>query len=111
MAWLLPRVYQARRARTTSGLLDLGGFFLKAMDLVLRRHSGQAAGLAGNDQAALVGKDDELGAVSGVQLHEDARHMRFAGQRANEQALGDLGVGQARGDEPEDLDLPGGERG
>src|SRR6185437_14760039 len=78
--------------------------------LLLRRYSRKATGLPGNDQAALVGEDDELGAVPGVELHQDPRYMRFAGQRADEQALSDLGVRQARGDEPEDLDLPGGER-
>src|SRR6266487_4963833 len=36
--------------------------------LVLQRDSGQATGLPGNNQAALVGEDDELGAVPGVQL-------------------------------------------
>lgn len=34
-------------------------------------YSGQAAGLAGNDQAALVGQDDQLGPVPGVQFHQD----------------------------------------
>src|SRR6266702_5276007 len=66
--------------------------------------------LAGDDQAALISDDDQLGPVPGVQLGEDPGHVRLAGQRADEQPGGDLGVGQAAGDQREDLQLPCGER-
>jgi hypothetical protein len=66
--------------------------------------------LAGDDEAALIGDDHQLGPVPGVELGEDPRHVRLAGQRADEQPGGDLGVGQAASDQREDLQLPRGER-
>src|SRR5882724_1058875 len=66
--------------------------------------------LAGYDQPALVGDDHQLGPVPGIQLGQDPRYVRLAGQRADEQPGGDLGVGKAGGDQREDLQLPRGER-
>ena len=43
------------------------------------------------------------------QLGQDAAHMGLGGGVADEELAGDLGVGQAPSDEPQNLDLPLGE--
>jgi hypothetical protein len=48
---------------------------------------------AGDGQPCLDGADGGLGAVGYFQLGEDAPHLRFYGAHAEEQVLGDLGVG------------------
>ena len=67
--------------------------------------------VAWGHQPAFVGDDDELGAVARVQLGHDAADVGLGGQRAEEQAGGDLVVGQALGDQPEDLTLAVGQAG
>jgi hypothetical protein len=49
------------------------------------------------DEAGLVGDNDELSAVAGVQLHHGALDMSAHGQRAEEELSGDLLVGIAFG--------------
>jgi hypothetical protein len=68
-----------------------------------------AVAFPGNDEPALVGENHQLGPVPGVELGEDARHMRLAGESADLQQSTDLGVGQPTGDQFDDLDLPGGQ--
>ena len=43
--------------------------------LARRRYAGKTTGLPGNDQTALVGEDNQLGAVPGFQFHQDVRYM------------------------------------
>jgi RND superfamily putative drug exporter len=55
--------------------------------------------------------NDQLHPIPGTELGEDPRDVGLRGERAEHQALGDLGVGQPLGDEDEDLALPRGELG
>src|SRR6516162_5426743 len=55
------------------------------------------------------GEGDELGAVDDVELAENVGEVGLDGGAGNEQAGGDVGVGQAFGDEPYHLPLGGGE--
>ena len=52
-----------------------------------------------------------LGAAGGAELAEDVRHVHAGGLRRDEQHRGDLPVAAARGDEPEHLAFPAGQRG
>jgi len=58
---------------------------------------------AWRDKAGFVGEGDELGAVAAGQLAEDAADVRLGGQRADHEPPRDFVVGQAGGDEAEDL--------
>ena len=58
--------------------------------------SGRAARL---DQAGLVGEDHRLDPVAQAELGQDPADMRLHGGLGDEQPAGDLGVGQAAGDE------------
>src|SRR6266699_4445921 len=78
---------------------------------LVRGRYARSMRLAWDDEAALVGDDDQLGPVPGVELGEDPGHMRLAGQRADEQPGGDLCVGETAGDQREDLEFPRCERG
>ena len=66
---------------------------------------------AGGDEAGFVGDDDELGSVSGVEFHHGPVDVGLGGGWADDQAFSDVVVGQAGGDEGEDLSLAGGEIG
>src|SRR5580692_1759917 len=66
---------------------------------------------AGREEAGFVGNDDELGSVSGVELHHGPVDMCLGGGRADDQAFSDVVVGQAGGDQGEDLSLAGRETG
>jgi len=61
---------------------------------------------AGADQAGLVGQDDRLDAVAQAQLGQNAADVRLHGRLGDEQALGDLRVGQPGGHLDKDLPLP-----
>ena len=61
---------------------------------------GSALGRRGGDQAGLVGEHHRLGAVAQAELGEHPRHVRLHRVLAHHQAAGDLGVGQAAGDQP-----------
>jgi hypothetical protein len=63
--------------------------------------SGRAAGA---DDSAFVGEDDDLDAVAEVELGEDAGDMAFDGRVAEVELRGDLGVGEAAREQPQDLD-------
>src|ERR1700753_2833250 len=65
--------------------------------------------LRGAGEAALVGDHHQLDAVASAELHQDPRDMGLRGQRAEDEALGDLGVGQSLRDEGEHLQLTRGE--
>src|ERR1022692_3999892 len=66
---------------------------------------------AGGDEAGFVGDDGELGSVSGVEFHHGPVDVCLGGGWADGQAFSDVVVGQAGGDEGEDLPLAGGEIG
>src|SRR5919107_791801 len=61
------------------------------------------SGVAWGDQAGFVGEDDELGAVAGVELGHGPVDVGLGGHRADHHAVGDLGVGQALGDQGDGL--------
>src|SRR5436190_14852613 len=54
------------------------------------------------DEAALVGSDDGLDAVPGAELGQHVAYVGLDGLHAEEQLGGDLGVGPALRDEPQD---------
>ena len=62
-----------------------------------------------DDQPSLVGEDDRLAAVAQLELGEDAADVGLHRLLRDDEALRDLGVGQALGDEPQHLGLPRGE--
>lgn len=66
---------------------------------------------AGRDQAGLVRGDDRLGPVSEVELGQDAGDVRLDRGLAELEADGEFGVGEAAGEQPEDVQLAGGQRG
>src|SRR5829696_3441459 len=70
------------------------------------RKSGGGAGL---DQSGFVGDDDGLYAVAQAELLEDPRDVRLDGRLAEEELLGDLGVRAAAGEQPQHVDLAGGQ--
>ena len=57
----------------------------------------------------LVGEHDRLDAVAEVELLEDVRDVRLHGRLADEELLPDLGVGEAVGDQAQDLELARGQ--
>src|SRR5258708_16034100 len=63
------------------------------------------------DEAGLVGDDDELGAVAGVQFHHGPLDVGADGQRPEEELPGDLLVGVALGGQRHHLALTGGQAG
>jgi hypothetical protein len=54
-----------------------------------------SAGLAGCDEASLVSEGDERGAVVAVELAQDVVDVGLCGQRADDEAAGDLGVAES----------------
>jgi hypothetical protein len=44
------------------------------------------------DESSFVGEGDELGAIVAVEFGEDAADVRLGGERADEEAPGDVGV-------------------
>ena len=56
-------------------------------------------------RAAFVGEDHGLHTVSKAELGEDVGHVGLDGRLAEEQGGGDLGVGEALGDELEYLEF------
>ena len=73
-----------------------------ADDYIRRMYAGQLP--PGHDQPALVGDHHQLGPVARRQLGEDPADVRLGGGRAEAQPAGDLGVGQALGDQRQHLD-------
>ena len=72
----------------------------EAIALLIEKEStsGHAMpGRRGADQAGLVGDDDELGAVAGVQFRHGALDVGAHGQRAEEEPFRDLAVSSAFG--------------
>src|SRR6266581_1727649 len=65
----------------------------------------------GTDEAGLVGDDDELGAVAGVQFHHGPLDMGTYRMGAEEELSGDLIVGMSFGGQGHDLAFPDGEAG
>src|SRR4030095_12805860 len=61
--------------------------------------------IAGTHQPGLVGQDDGLNAVAEVQLAEDARDVALDRRLAEEQALGELGVGKPLCEQLQDFEL------
>jgi probable F420-dependent oxidoreductase len=68
-----------------------------------------AAGWLG-DQALAVGNGGGFRAAGGAQLAQDVRDVHAGGLRRDVQDGGDLAVAAARGDEPEHLAFPAGQR-
>ena len=56
-----------------------------------------------------VGEDDGLHAIAQAELHQHAGHVGLDGGVADDQLGGDLLVGEAAGEQLEDLELAGGE--
>jgi hypothetical protein len=63
------------------------------------------------DEAGLVGDDDELGAVTGIQFGHGALDVGAYGQRADDEFPGDLVVGLALGGQGHHLTFAGREEG
>src|SRR5215211_213735 len=82
------RTATTRSRSSTPGKLAAGGS--------IRRGSGL-------DQAALVGDHDELGAVAGAELEQDAADVGLGGGGADDQPFGDLLVAEAGGDQGQHL--------
>ena len=73
--------------------------------------SGRAVARSdGGDESRFVGDDDELGAVAGAELGEDAAHVGLDRREADMQPVGDLGVGEALRDERQHFALTLGEQ-
>src|SRR6266508_6363827 len=77
--------------------------------LLLREE--MSAGRARRSEPGLVGGDDRLDAVAQPELAQDARHVRLDRRLAEKQALGQLGVREAAGQQAQHLELALGERG
>lgn len=60
-------------------------------------------------QSVLVGADDCLGAVAGVDLGEEVVDVALDGAFGDDESLGDLAVGKTGGDEGEHFGFSGGE--
>ena len=81
---------------------------LRARRTATRRHSycrsaaigsvaaGGSAGVAGDDDAVLVGEDDGLHSVSQAELHQQAADVGLDGRFRHDQSLGDLAVRAVR---------------
>ena len=61
------------------------------------------------DQPGLVDEDDGLDPVADTELAQQARDVAFDGGLADEEPAGELGVGQAAGEQPQDLGFPAGQ--
>src|SRR5215211_8234880 len=72
---------------------------------------GSPSALSGLNEAGLVGEDDGLDAVAEAEFLQEARDMCLDGRVADDELLGDLGVGEAAREEPQDLELAGGQLG
>ena len=99
-----------RRGRGLPGLVE--PFELTRERVVEQRPGGDGHRVqASRDpgQAVGVGVDDGLGAVAGADLGEDVVDVALDRGGGDHEALGDLGVGQALGDQGQDLDLARGE--
>ena len=77
-----------------------GGFVVRGDDHPATDDAGHSAITSGDLAAAL----------AQLELGEDAPHVGLDGRLGEDQALGDLGVGQAAGDLEQDLALPGGQQ-
>src|ERR1700742_1072695 len=88
------RLFSTASPATRPGIQRLLGdlYWGRRRRLGCRGEAGRAASLAGDDEAAFVGEDDQLDTVPGFQLCQDAGDVRFAGQRADEEALGNFAV-------------------
>jgi hypothetical protein len=74
--------------------------------LVLRRPSaGRLSAVTGPDDAVLVGVDGDLHPVAQIEFGEDAGDVALDGGLAEAEPGGDLGVGQALGDQPDDVEF------
>ena len=70
---------------------------------------GSARGSTGGDEAGLVGDDDELGAISGIEFHHGAVDVGLGGGWADDEPLGDVVVGEPKYNKGQDLALTRGE--
>src|SRR5262252_11035247 len=61
------------------------------------------------DEAGFVGRDDELRAVAGAELGQQAANVGLGGSHGDVQGLGDLVVGQAAADQGEYFAFPVGD--
>src|SRR5215469_5222570 len=61
------------------------------------------------DQPGLVGEDDGLDPVADSELAQQARDVALDGGLADEESTGEFGVGQAAGEQPQDLGFPAGQ--
>jgi hypothetical protein len=73
----------------------------------LARHTHAQGRLARGNEPGLVGDHDQLGAVMGVEFHQQAADVCFGCRRRDVQALADLSVRPAAGHFHENLPLPG----
>lgn len=62
-------------------------------------------------ESGLVGGDDELGAVVGVEFGHGSVDVGLHGVRADDEVVGDVVVGQSGGDEGEDFPFAVGQSG
>src|SRR4051794_40388769 len=67
--------------------------------------AGGSAGVAGDDDAVLVGEDDSLHPVSQAELHQEAADVALDGRFRHDQSLGDLAVGESACHEYENFAL------
>src|SRR5207248_8697783 len=65
------------------------------------------SGRAGSDDPGFVGEDDGLYAVAQAELGEHSPDVRLDGGVGHDELLGDLRVGEAAGDEFQDVELAG----
>ncbi|PRY21941.1 hypothetical protein CLV70_1186 [Pseudosporangium ferrugineum] len=86
----------------------VGGLAGGAMLALARRRGRWRSGLVVH-QAAAVGQHDSLHPVAEVELGENARDVRLHGLQRDRQLLGDLGVGEAAGHQPQHLEFAGGQ--
>src|ERR1035441_5254171 len=93
------RIYSGRSTMPVTGRSRLGVWHAAGM------LSGSGAA-ARPDDALLVGKDRDLYAVAQVQLGEDAGDVALYGCLAEVELRCDLGIRQALGYQPHDLELP-----
>ncbi len=84
-------------ALAVSGLIEIGRRvpWQRARSRVRSRGRLGRGAAARDDKAGLVGDHHELGAVPGTELGHDPAHMSLRRERAEEQASGDLVVGQS----------------
>src|SRR5262245_15676082 len=68
-------------------------------ELLREERCGGSAGLAGGDDAVLVGEDDRLDAVAEVELHQDAADVALDGGLGHDESFADLAVRESARDE------------